>query len=242
MTFEELTELIAAQRSQGEGCQECYTAITRESLKPTSEIVGDLSARNALTTYQIRQHTTQEAGIKTWGFAATLQNLAVRPSKERLHVWALDNNDKLFIVLISASKELVGCIGVEKRNKWFMSKETLFALVVSQRDEGEGYQVFYEAFVAGSLQNPGRLPEPMTVATALATLQQKQQTAIGQNLPIWGFDTTLQHFAIRPADETIIMWFLVAGDKVLRVFTSEAKEAVGCVAWDAGPNNAWKAD
>ena len=38
------------------------------------------------------------------------------------------------------------------------------------------------------------------------------------------------------------MWFLVADDTVLRVFTSEAPEAVGCVAWDAGPNNAWKAD
>src|SRR5947209_7498348 len=88
MTFEELVQIIADHRNDGECIQECYEAVAQNLLRPVGERFwgskDGLRASSHLAIWQRRERTTWEAGIPTLGFETALQNLAARSPDERL--------------------------------------------------------------------------------------------------------------------------------------------------------------
>ncbi len=117
LTLEELGELIGRYRGLGECFRECYDAYSNNLLQEIGDGSGKGTARYFLGIYKIKELTSRRAHIRTCGFDMTLERLSMCPPDEIITLRPLVTSDRSFMVFVSESNQLVGCIGVDRRNE-----------------------------------------------------------------------------------------------------------------------------
>ena len=115
LTFMELVELLKLHRDLDECVGECLHTMSYDFVRNTPMMAGRAGkARDVHSTYTIHQRTTEVVG--TCGFETLLERLPARPPDEAILRYHIDAPMRIFQVFTTESGELIGCIGVDRRN------------------------------------------------------------------------------------------------------------------------------
>ena len=116
LTFTELVELLKLHRDLDECVGECLHAMSYDFVRNTPMMVGNgWAAHDMLSTYRIKYKATQRR-LATCGFETFLERLAARPPDELIFFYKIDAPMRIFQVFTTESNELIGCVGVDRRN------------------------------------------------------------------------------------------------------------------------------
>jgi len=116
-TAQDVVSFIRQSKELHGSLLELRDALVRSSVKPTSEEIGRMTARDVLATFELREETTRIARVETVGFPETLDRLRQLGRDEGVAVVGFNGPFATFMVFFREEDDsLIGCIRVTRRD------------------------------------------------------------------------------------------------------------------------------
>jgi len=113
-TFDNVEALIHSNVTKNPCIRQCSESLHTGTLARTST-VGTMTARELFATFTIRAGTSAAAGAWTCGFPESLLRVEQLQPDTSVLLFHFQSDTIHFIALFTEPNELLGCIGVRKR-------------------------------------------------------------------------------------------------------------------------------
>ena len=94
---------------------ECWAMVSNNLVDVIDGCPANITIREALQIWPLRQQSTERAGIESCGFERTIEHLEQRDPEEHLLQYVLKGEGMTFIVFVDLPQSgVVGCIRVRR--------------------------------------------------------------------------------------------------------------------------------